>query len=32
MKENTKVEKEDKIRESQPKVIRKQTLVHPISV
>lgn len=31
-KEKTQVETEDKIRESQPKVIRKQTLVYPVSV
>ena len=30
--ENTQVETEDKIRESQPKVIRKQTLVYPVNI
>ena len=32
IRENTQVETEDKIRESQPKVIRKQTLVYPVNV
>ena len=32
IKENTQVETEDKIRESQPKVIRKQTLVYPVNI
>ena len=32
IKENTQVESEDKIRESQPKLIRKQTLVYLLSV
>ena len=32
IKENTQVETEDKIRESQPKAVRKQTLVYPVHV
>ena len=32
IKENTQVETEDKIRESQPKAVRKQTLVYPVNV
>jgi hypothetical protein len=32
MKENTQVETENKTRESQPKVIRKQTLVYPVNM
>lgn len=32
IKEDTQVETEDKIRESQPEVIRKQDLVSPVSV
>ena len=32
IKENTQVETEDKIRENQPKVIRKQTLVYPVNI
>lgn len=32
IKENTQVETEDKIRESQPNVIRKQTLVYPANI
>ena len=30
--ENTEVEREDKIRESQPKVVRKPTLAYPVSI
>ena len=32
IKENTQVETEDKIRESQPKAVRKQALVYPVNV
>ena len=32
IKENTQVETEDKFRESQPKAVRKQTLVYPVNV
>ena len=32
IKENTQVETEDKIRESQPRVVRKQTLVYLVSI
>ena len=32
IKENTQVETEDKIRESQPKVVEKQTLVYLVSI
>ena len=32
IKENTQVEIEDKFRESQPKAVRKQTLVYPVQV
>ena len=32
IKENTQVGTEDKIRESQPQVIRKQTLVYPVNI
>lgn len=32
IKENAQVKAEDKIRESQPKVIRKQTLVYPVNI
>ena len=32
IKENTQVEMEDKIRESQPKAVRKQALVYPVNV
>ena len=32
IKENTQVETEDKIRESQPKAVRKQALVYPVHV
>jgi hypothetical protein len=32
IKENTQVKTEDKIRESQPQVIRKQTVVYPVNI
>jgi len=31
IRENTQVETEDKIRESQPNIVRKQTLVYPLA-
>ena len=30
--ENIQIETEDNVRENQPKVIRKQTLVYPVSI